>query len=134
LEDDYRHLFRLATAQWALARVKESQLQAERQRFSDLQRKRAELMEAVERATPGIVINAALARRVTGLESAIRWSHQRLGELGDDVFKARSRHDALMRRARGARLGQARKDADVETLEVVQTMQGNASRKDSMMD
>lgn len=134
MADDFRVLLRLASAQLALARLKEAQMNAERQSLSDLRRERSEIRAVMERLDPGIKVHSVAARRLSGLDSAIDRSERRLEEMTRDAIKANSRHEVLVGRAGAVRSRQLRTDAEIEVQEVVQAMGRRAPHKDRVMD
>lgn len=134
MADDFRVLLRLASAQLALARLKEAQMNAERQSLSDLRCERSEIRAVMERLDPGIKVHSVTARRLSGLDSAIDRSERRLEEMTRDAIKANSRYEGLVGRAGAVRSRQLRTDAEIEAQEVVQAMGRRAPHKDSVMD
>lgn len=92
------------------------------------------MMDAVERSAPGMVSYPVAARRLGALDSSIAGAERRLEELTHCVITARSRHDLLTRRAQEFKSLQARKRAEVETQELVQSMHRNGPRKGRMVD
>lgn len=134
LVDDLRQLIRLAAAQLALARLKEALVNSERQVLGNLKRERSEIMDAVMRMDPRLMGHSATARRLDGLNAAISFSERQIGEMTREAITASARHEVLLRRARNVRSMQLRKEAEMETQEVVQAMGRKATHKDPMVD
>lgn len=134
MADEWQQLLRLAAAQLALAKLKESLVNSERQVLVSLERSRSEVIDAVGRMESYILSHSAVARRLDGLKSAIDCSERKIAEMTRDAITASAHHDALLRRAEVVRSMQLRKEGEIEIQEVVQATGRKATHKDRVVD